>query len=385
MKYIKILTISLGLVVLSTLAFVGIAGAQSFKTGDTISVASGETVNSMLFAAGNNVDIAGTVNGDVYCAGQTLTISGTINGDVICAGQTVIISGKINGDIRIAGQTVTLTSPVSGSATVGAQTLVIDRSATISRDLLGGSVETTVNGTVGRDIVAGATNLSVNGKVIGNIKGETENLNIGSAGFVGGNIEYTSLNDPVVASGGKIAGTVTRIAPEKESKANIVAPIAFTFGLFVYSLIAWLAVGLVLVALFPRIFGEATERAVKKPGMTILVGVLGAILAPILVISLLMTIIGIPLAILTLLVWFGIMLLVTPFAGYMLGHVIMPKSKQPVGVMALGTGVLVVTYFIPIIGFFTLLAAYLFGMGMILSRAKWLTHRKVAVKASAKK
>ncbi len=386
MKNIKIIALSLCLVFVSALAVVGLASAQSFKAGDSVGVSTNETVNSMLFVAGNNVDIAGTVNGDVYCAGQTLTISGTINGDVFCAGQTVLVTGIINGDIRLAGQTVTLNSTVSGSATIGAQTLVIDKNASIGRDLLGGSTDVTINGVIKRDIVAGATDLNVNGNIGGNIKGYVVNLNIGPVGVVGGNIEYTSKNDPVIADGGKVAGTVTRTAPKETANTNYYAPLAFAFGWFVYSLIAWIVTSLVLVALFPRIFAEATEKAKKKPGMTILVGILAAFLIPISIVILLVTFIGMPLAFLTLLAWFVVMLLTTPFAGYMLGHLIMPKSKQPLGIMALGTGILVITYFIPIIGFFTLLGAYLFGMGMILTRGKQLLERtNIVAKKSIKK
>jgi hypothetical protein len=386
MKYVKIIALSLCLVFVSALAFVGLASAQSFKAGNTVGVTSTETVNSMLFAAGNNIDIAGTVNGDVYCAGQTLTISGTINGDVFCAGQTVIISGKVNGSIRIAGQTVTLDSSVSGSATIGAQTLVIDKNATIGRDLLGGSTDVTINGTIGRDIVAGARGLNVNGNVTGNIKGYVTNLSIGSAGVVGGNIEYTSNNSPVVATGGKIVGKVSRTIPKKESNTNNISPLAFSIGGLVFGLIIWLVFAMVLVALFPRIFDEATQNAMKKPGMTTFVGILGAILTPILVIILVVTIIGFPLAILTLLAWITIMLLVTPFAGYMLGQIIMPKSRQSFGIIALGTSILVITYFIPIIGFITLLIAYLFGMGMILNRGKQLLCREhITSKKNTKK
>jgi hypothetical protein len=98
--------------------------------------------------------------------------------------------------------------------------------------------------------------------------------------------------------------------------------------------------------------------------------VLGAILTPILIVMLFISIIGIPLGILTLLLWFVIMLIATPLAGYVLGRVILPKSKQPAGIISLGTAILVLTYFIPIIGFVTLLAAYLLGAGMVLSRAK---------------
>jgi cytoskeletal protein CcmA (bactofilin family) len=386
MKYIKIIALSLCLVFVSALAFVGLASAQSFKAGDTIGVAANETVNSMLFAAGNNIDIAGTVNGDVYCAGQTLTISGTVNGDVFCAGQTVIISGKVNGSIRIAGQTVTIDNAVSGSATIGAQTLVIDKNATIGRDLLGGSADVTINGVVGRDIVAGAQDLNINGSVTGNIKGYITNLSIGSSGFIGGNIEYTSNNGPTVATGGKIVGKVSRTIPKKQSTSNYLAPAIFSFTGLIFGLIIWLVFAMVLVALFPRIFDEATQNAMKKPGTTTLIGVLGAILIPILVILLFVTVIGLPLAILTLLAWFAVMLLVTPFAGYMLGQIIMPKSRQPFGVTALGTSILVISYFIPIIGFITLLITYLFGMGMILNRGKQLLYREhTSLRKSTKK
>ncbi len=372
MKNIKILAMGLCLVLVSALTFVGLASAQNFKAGDMVGVASNETVNSMLFAAGNNVDIAGTVNGDVYCAGQTLTISGTINGDVFCVGQTVLVSGTINGNIRIAGQTVTLNSIVSGSATIGAQTLVIDKNASIGRDLLGGTSDTTINGTIKRDMVAGAKDLNINGSIGGNINGYIESLNVGSAGVVSGKIEYTSKNNPFIADGGKIVGTVTRTAPKETANKNYYAPMVFTFGWIIYCLISWVLLAIVLVALFPRIFAETTEKAIKKPGAIALTGLIGVILIPVLFVILLITFIGMPLAFLVLFAWILITLLSTPFAGYLLGRVIMTKSKQPLAIMAVGTVILIFTYFIPIIGFITMLGAYLFGMGMILNRGKQL-------------
>jgi len=385
MKYIKIITLTISLGILSALAFVGVASAQSFRSGDTITVPSNETVNSMLFAGGNNINIAGTVNGDVYCAGQTVTISGTINGDVFCAGQTIVVSGKIDGDTRLAGNTVTLSNSVTGSATIGTQTLVIDKNAKISRDLLGGANSLTINGEVGRDMLAGSTNIIVNGKIARNLKGGAENITIGSSGYIGGNVEYIGQNDPVVSSGGKIVGTITRTTPKNERTASTYAPIAFTVGFFIYGLIAMMIVALVLIGLFPRIFNEAVEGTMKKPGMTFLTGLVAAVVVPILVGLLLVSFVGIPLAILVLLVWFVVMIISGPFTAYLLGKLLLPKAKQPVGIMALGAAVLFVSYFIPIIGFFTLFAAYLFGMGMVLNRARWMTLRGKTAKTVAKK
>jgi hypothetical protein len=375
MRHIKIITLSLSLVMLSVLAFVGVANAQSFKTGDTITVPANETINSMLFASGNNIDIAGIVNGDVYCAGQTVTISGTVNGDVFCAGQTISISGKVDGSVRLAGQDVTLAGAIGSSATVGAQNLTVSNNSVIGRDLLGGSQNITLNGQVMRDVVSGSGNLVINGKVGRNVKGGVETLSVGSTGLIAGNVEYIGNNDPNVSVGGKITGQVTRTTPKKQTNTSYLAPLTFTITWFVYSFMAMIALALVLAGLFPHIFEESSARALKVPGKTALVGLIGAIVVPAVIVMLLITAIGIPVAILTLLVWFIIMIISGPFASYTLGRVVLHDSKRPIWIMLSGASILAVTCFIPIIGFFTMLAAYLFGTGMILTQGKQLLLR----------
>lgn len=379
MKYIKVVTLSLGLVVLSALAFVGVAGASSFKSGNSVTVAASETINSMLFAAGSNVDIAGTVNGDVYCAGQTVTISGTVHGDVFCAGRSIIISGKIDGGVRLGGQTVTLSGTVGNSATIGAQDFIIDKNGVISRDLLGGIQNTTINGRIGRDMVAGSRTLTINGFVGRDINSGVETLAVGSTGRVGGNVEYISTTDLTVTSGGKILGTVTRTEPTNDQNKNV-SPAGIRFGWFVFVILTALALVLILVGLFPRILNDSAVLAIKKPGQTVLVGTIAAIMAPVLIVTLMFTVVGLPVAILILLVWLAIMIVSGPFAGYLLGKVMLKNQKQPVLIALAGTSVLTVTYFIPIIGFFTLLAAYLFGTGMVLMQSQKLLARTNAQK-----
>lgn len=368
MKQAKFILLGMGFVLMSFFVFVGLTSAQSFKTGDTASVAPDETVDSMLFVAGNNVNIAGTVNGDVYCAGQTVTISGTVNGDVFCAGQTVTVSGKIDGSARLAGQTVTLGGTVNTSATLAAQTFLVENGATINRDLLGGVETLTINGEVGRDITAGSTNLVVNGKVGRNITSQVNTITIGSEGNVGGDVEYTSASDISVKDGGVIAGTTTKNMP-KESNNKGPQIFAITFGWIIYALLALLVVAIALVLLIPQILHESANNTIKKPGKTVLVGLVAVILAPITLIALFVSIIGIPLGLLALLIWMTIVFLSGPFAGYTLGRALMKDNKRPVLIMLLGSTILLLTYFIPFIGFFTMLAAYLFGVGMILMEA----------------
>ncbi len=372
MKYIKIITLSLGLVIFSGLAFFGVANAQSFKAGDSITVPVGTTVDSMLFAGGNNLDIAGTVNGDVYCGGQNINISGTVKGDVFCGGQTITISGTIEGSVRLGGQNVTISGTIGSSATIGATDLILDSKGSIGRDLLGGSQNVTINGIISRDMLAGAQNLTVNGKIGRNFKGGMTTLTVGSSGIIGGNVDFTSLKDPIVNSGGQIVGSIKRTTPKEQPRAQIYAPMVFAFGWFVYVLFATLIMALVLVGLFPRILNESSLNAMKKPGQTILVGLVGALVIPILVVTLFATIVGIPLSILLLLAWFISMILSGFFSGYVVGRALMHKSYQPVWSMLVGVGILTLTYFVPVVGFITMLAAYLFGLGMVMVQSKQL-------------
>ena len=372
MKYVKAILMCLGLVLVSVFAFTGLVNAQSFKGGETVTVAKGEMVDSMLFAGGSSIDIAGTVNGDLYCAGQSISISGVVNGDVICAGQNIQISGKISGDARLASQSVTISGRVEKSATIATQTLTIDKSGSIGRDLIGGSQNIMINGSVSRDIVSGSTNLTINGIVGRNIKGETYKISVGSSGQVNGNVEYTGNSDPTISEGGHIKGTVKRV-DLKENESTWQGFVISMIWLLVFKLIAMLIFSVVLLFLAPKIFEKSTSEAMKSPGQTFLVGAAATFIAPILIIALLMTIVGIPLAMLVILLWIVIVMLICPFAGYTLGKVLFSnKIKKPVWIMVSGVSIFLVLSVIPIIGFITMLIAYLFGTGMLLTQGKKL-------------
>lgn len=383
MKNIKIITLMVSLVFVSVLTFIGAANAQSFKAGDNVGVSVGETVNSMFFAGGNNVDIAGIVNGDIYCAGQTVNISGTVNGDIFCAGQTINVSGTVDGSVRLAGQSVNISGTISSSATVGSQNLVIDKDAVIGRDLLGGGQNITISGQVVRDVTVGANVLSVNGLVGRDINGRIESINVGSAGSVAGIVNYTGKNQISIASGGVVIGEVTRTEP-RASQSFEISPetaIATAIGSFIYMLIATIIFALVVALMFPKVLENSVASTMKAPGKTVLTGLIAMIVAPVLMVVLLMTAVGAPLALLAFLSWLIIMLLGGSFAGYLLGKLIMRGSKQPLLIMLVGISIIVVAMVIPIVNFIVFIVAGMLGIGAILTECKKLFERANLKKA----
>lgn len=362
---------ALGLFVLPVLLLAGVAGAQSFRSGDNVTVPADEVVSSTLFAAGQTIDIAGDVNGDVFCAGQTVVISGTVTGDVICAGQTVKVSGRIQGDARLAGQSVTVGSQVTQSISAAAQSFVLEAGASVGRDVSIATEDAVFNGSVRRDLALAATNATVANNVGRDINAAVTDLNLSERARVGGDLDYTSENRADIADGAQIAGRTNRTdreAPNRGQWGTDASVFALSFGFGVYMLISLLLISLALVLLFPRALSEAARWALNSPGKTILIGFLAGLLVPIFIVALMTTFIGIPLALVLLLAWLLILALSGPFASYYAGRLVFKgNAKSPIVTMLVGSLAIIVLYFIPILNVITAVLVVWMGTGMILS------------------
>jgi len=368
MGKLKLLTGLIISVAAVTFVWSGLASAHSFRTGDNVTVRQNQTINQSLFTAGRTIDISSTVEGDVFCAGQNITISGTVRGDVICAGQSIHIRGNVEGDIRLAGQNITVGATVSGNATVAAQTFTLDSKGVIKGDITVAGTDATFNGEVDRDIVAGTDTLIIASSIGRDIKATVDNFRIEPGARIAGNVEYTSNQRLNQSRDAEVGGEITRHEPTATSSKRG-AVLNFSIWWFVYWFVAMLLTALALVLLFPRIFQTTVRQALPWPWRVLLAGFVASFAVPILCFVLAITIVGIPLALLIGLLWLVILLLSGPFFAYYLGRVILQNPRHPVLIMFVGATVLLVLYFIPVLGFIALLLAMWVGSGMILLEA----------------
>jgi cytoskeletal protein CcmA (bactofilin family) len=172
------------LVILSGVAIGQSAATDKLRTGDTVTVAAGETVPNDLYAFAGTVQIDGTVDGDLVASGGLVEVTGTVTGDVLAAGGRITINGTVGGDTRVAGGTITV-----GGA--------------IKEDLAaaGGQLTVTSSGTVGEDVIAGTGQLTIDGTVTGDVRARTGTYTKG--GTVGGteDVTITARNDQPPAPG----------------------------------------------------------------------------------------------------------------------------------------------------------------------------------------
>jgi hypothetical protein len=156
---------------LALLAVASVLGQEALggkvRSGQDVTVASGETVATDLYLAGGNVTVDGTIEGDLVATGGIITINGSVTGDVLVAGGTVRLAGEVGEDARLTGGQLT----VAGS--VGEDLLVA-----------GGTVDITSSGTVGEDVIASAGQLAIDGTVTGSVVGAAGTYRRG--GTIGG-------------------------------------------------------------------------------------------------------------------------------------------------------------------------------------------------------
>ncbi len=314
------------------------------------------------FYSGLMVEVSGDVDGDVYASGQSITISGDITGDVIAAGQSITITGTVDGNVRLAAQDVTVDGEVSRSGTIFAADLTVADTGSFGDDLVGAVGAVTIDGEIGRDLFVNVGELTIDG-------------------VVGGDVTYFSDDEAEIAPGA-VDGDVTQIEPPDPAEAEAVSPVAAFIGWFLgllYALVALSLFTLLAGLLFPRLLRHVTDQLVPSPWKALLVGFVAAICVPFVLLFLLVTFVGAPLALVGIVVWFLMVLATFVYSAFYIGRLLFRHAQRPV-VMALVGGVILITALqIPWLNIFVWLAMVFFGLGAQLlaayDRRPWRTTR----------
>ena len=330
--------------------------SDKLRSGETVTIAAGETVSNDLYAFAGTVRVDGTVDGDLVATGGLVDVTGTVTGDVLAAGGSVNITGTVGGDARIAG----------GTLSVG---------GAIKEDLLatGGQLTVTSSGTVGEDLIAGTGRLTIDGAVAGNVLARTGTY--AKAGTIGGTADVTvTPRDDQPGQPGAAPTTTQQI---------IDAVRHFLVVVFVGALLIWFA---------PRAYAAMKAGLQQRPlpaaGWGI-VAILGFVVLLLLVlIAMILSAIAFGLLGFNDLIGIDILggivailgasLVFVVVAGYVadalvgvaLASLVMrgdnPSRWRELAVLAVGAAVVVVLSSLPVVGPWVKLVVVLLGLGAVL-------------------
>jgi hypothetical protein len=342
------------------------AGAFGVTVGEDYLAAAGElqlgqVVPGDALLAGGRIDSDAAIGGDATVAGAQVTLRATVGEDLYAAGGQVEIDAFIGGDARVAGGRVTLApeTRIEGDVAVA-----------------GGTVAAL--GSIGRYLSVAGGDVEIGGEIGGDVSVYARRLTVLPGTRIAGTLHYRTAEAPQVAPDVFIGGGVFEAPVEGETdgvererpawdagEAAGNAGWVWWLGLFV--------LGALLVLGTAR-FSVATSRALAgRPWLGMGVGALVLVCMPAIIVALVLTLIGIPVALLLLLVYLAMLLAAYVIGALYLGDRLLVRwrpGSAPGRLLRLGVFVLVLLALamlggVPWIGDLVRFAVLLLGLGAI--------------------
>ncbi|MFB3819678.1 MAG: polymer-forming cytoskeletal protein [Candidatus Methylomirabilales bacterium] len=343
----------------------GPAGAAVIAGGN---VSTEWAVREDLYVAGGEVAVRGEVGGDLVAAGGRVLVEQPVHGDVAAAGGEVDIRGAVADDVRAVGGAVTIEGRVAGDVMAAGGRVTLPAGAEIQgrAGLAGSAVE--LAGHVRRSVRAAGKRIRISGQVDGNVDLAAASVEVLPTARIGGTLTYRSGSAARIEPGAQIAGGVVHrplAAGERAGRALRV----LLWVLAVALLLAFVLVGIVLLVLFPEATRIAARRIATDPGRSLALGLLMLLGAPLVILLLVVTVVGIPLGIGIAALW-----VVWLLVGFLIGALFLgdlgvralgrapSRGWRLVGLL-LALALLGLLQAVPFLGSLTLLAALAFGVG----------------------
>lgn len=261
-----------------------------------------------------------------------------MEGTTFVSGQDVRINGSINGDLFVAGATIL-------------------QEGIIQRNLFGGGAETVLSGQIGGD-----ANL------------QTDSLKIQDGANIAGDLNYKGENEADIGTGATIAGdTDWEFAETMDKATTVVRESRRPFMKVIWFLWSWVSALLIwfLIRIWRPAFWQNTTRPlVEQPLKTLGVGLLTLLVVSPMIILAMITVIGIPIAVILGAVYPIALYLSRIIVAVFIGQWLAKRFKRPelhngIWLVLLGLIILGVLQMLPFIGFLSSLLIVMAGLGSL--------------------
>ncbi len=332
-------------------------GDNRLSAGDSVTL--DEFVPGNAFLAGGRVQLGNRVGGGAFVTGGEVTITGSIGRKLFASGGDLGIEGEVEGDVAAAGGKVRVT-----------------RSARLQSDvaLAGGSVE--MDGEVGGDLHAYGESVVINGVVLGDLEVAGENIRIGPEAHIAGRLTYKSGGAIVIDPQARIGqGIEQRDRDDRGWLGKIihgatrVGGVMFTIGIVL--------LGVLLLLGMPGFSRDAAGLVRREPLQSAGMGCIMLLGVPFAMILLMITIIGIPLALMMIFGYIALLMLGYLVAALFVGDLVLEQlgteKFNALGWRALflllALFVLSVLRQVPLLGGLVIFLLFLAGIGAFTMRS----------------
>jgi len=338
-----------------------------------VSVAADEIIDDSLVVFADSVDVRGTITGDLVTFARRITVSGAVHGNIITFGQNVDIRGNVDGDIFGFAQSIRTNGDVGKNLWAFAQDVTIEPDARLGQNATVFAANINLEGNVGRDVTAFGAIHDISGSVGRHANIYGQQISVQSTSTIGGDLNArVDLEKRVqIHPDATIQGATNVELVKKEEGTSKYLKLGFYFRQLLRIVGAFL-MGLLLFWLLPGL-----KRAPLSNIQGLLasggIGFLAAVATPIAVIIMAITVIGLPVALATLIFWLLALYLSKIVIGRYIGGILTGNGKDTFGSTALslfiGITIIVVAINLPYIGGILNILLILIGLGALLITA----------------
>lgn len=301
--------------------------ASSMVAEEEISLAKTEMLDDNLYAAGASLNIEGAVDGDVNLAGAVINVSGMVSKDLHAAGSTITILSPVGDDVRTAGAKILINERVGGELLAAGGMVEVLGDTVVEKDVWVAGGKVTFNGEAkGKAEIYGGQ-VTLGGQFAGDVKVQAEEkIIISKTAKIFGNLTYASGLEIEIEDGAQIIGEII----QQEYKGSMINQavkgewymVMFTVvgGLFLLKLLIVLVTALVVVSALQKSTQELLDRTYKFFGKDLLTGFILAVLIPVAIVILLISIFLSPFALALLILASLFALIAEIFAGILFGN-----------------------------------------------------------------
>ncbi|MEO5697317.1 MAG: polymer-forming cytoskeletal protein [Burkholderiaceae bacterium] len=335
-----------------------------------------------VYQAGGTVRPVGPVDGDFIAFGGRVVLDHPVSGDALLAGGSVDVRAPVGDDLRAGGGDVSIESSVGGELDAAGGNVTLTRAAQVGRGALLAGGRVVIDGKIAGTLKVSAQRVVLNGEVSGDVRIIADTIELGPTARIGGALRHASRSFHR-ADGAVIGGTVTREEREERPRergsdrgserhwqGHLESGGGSWIGmLFVY--LGLLAAGAVFVLVFPKFTAEAPLLISKSPGLSLAIG-LGVVAGvPLLAVLLFITLLGIPLGIVTFALYPLLLLM-----GYLCGVLFVsqrvrallrpgatPAFRNVIGFVALALLIVMLLAMIPYVGGLLVFLITIAGIG----------------------
>lgn len=300
-----------------------VAGASE---ADSYILASGTNVADNYVKVGNDITVDGDVTGDVILAGADIVIRGHVGGDVLAVGNTIRILGPVDGNVRVAGNDIEIANTVGKNVTVAGSVVTLTKDGVVTGTFSAAAATLNMAGAVKHQVDAVVSEATLSGMVDGDLRiraGQSEPaVRLTETAKVGGTFRYTAANPAEVVEGAVISGPTIYTAKAVKNPA----PFLRAFHIFQTSVkfFGIVLLGLILLGMARKFSDDVVTLMAQRPGSSSIFGFLVMVGGPIIMLFFLLTVIGIPLALLLAAVYLIVFLLSSVLVSLRVGRWLVP-------------------------------------------------------------